>query len=260
MEMGADRSWSFENIINKLGYSSRKIAAVEWHLRTADFVVANSELQMRFLVNELPEIAGRVSYVHLGIEPFEQDSCIRQSRCSVVAVSGGTRPIKGSDVVARAVSSLRGRNVDCELRVYGRQYAANDDLSAIMDGAGGVFLGQVEHEEFISGLGETNVFVMNSRHDSFGLSAIDALRAGASLLLSGNCGVGEILSLEDSDVVRDCEDACEVADKIEYLLECPNASRLYESLDFSMLGWDSAAFRLRNICKRVAIQSREMSL
>ena len=134
MEMGADRSWSFENIINKLGYSSRKIAAVEWHLRTADFVVANSELQMRFLVNELPEIAGRVSYVHLGIEPFEQDSCIRQSRCSVVAVSGGTRPVKGSDVVARAVSSLRGRNVDCELRVYGRQYAANDDLSAIMDG------------------------------------------------------------------------------------------------------------------------------
>lgn len=96
MEMGADRSWSFENIINKLGYSSRKIAAVEWHLRTADFVVANSELQMRFLVNELPEIAGRVSYVHLGIEPFEQDSCIRQSRCSVVAVSGGTRPVKGA--------------------------------------------------------------------------------------------------------------------------------------------------------------------
>ena len=135
MEMGADRSWSFENIINKLGYSSRKIAAVEWHLRTADFVVANSELQMRFLVNELPEIAGRVSYVHLGIEPFEQDSCIRQSRCSVV-----------------------------------------------------------EHEEFYSVLGDTHVCVMKSRHEAFVLSAIDALRAGASLLLSGNCGVGEILS------------------------------------------------------------------
>ena len=42
MEMGADRSWSFENIINKLGYSSRKIAAVEWHLRTSNFVVPNS--------------------------------------------------------------------------------------------------------------------------------------------------------------------------------------------------------------------------
>lgn len=249
----------FENVINKLGYSQRKIAAIEWHLRTADWVIANSELQMRFVMSQLPEIASRVSYVHLGIEPFEQNSCAREGSRPVIAVSGGTRPVKGNDVVARAVSSLRDRNIKCELRVYGRQYAANDYLSAAMDNSMGAFLGHVEHDEFVRSLGEASVFVMNSRHEPFGLSAIDALRAGTSLLLSANCGVGEILSLEESDIVQDCEDAHEVAEKIEYLLEHPNASRLYETLNFSMLDWSLAAQHLRDTCKRAASRSHEAS-
>jgi glycosyltransferase involved in cell wall biosynthesis len=89
---------------------------------------------------------------------------------------------------------------------------------------------------------------MNSRHESFGLSALDALRAGCSVLLSKDCGVLEALNPQGSDVVEDCEDAEEVAEKMAYLLRHPNARRLYESIDFDAMSWDTQVGRLRQMC------------
>ena len=111
--------------------------------------------------------------------------------------------------------------------------------------------GQIAQAEFLKALSHTDVFVMNSRRDSFGMSATDALAAGASLLLSCNCGVADVLKLEESDIVFDCEDANEVAQKILYLASHPNAQRLYGALDFDALGWDGSANRLCEICHDV---------
>lgn len=245
----------FENEINRQGLSEAQMRAfVNW-LDGVNVVATNSELQKRFLEEHQPTLEGKVETTLLGVEPFQIPGrkASRGSRL-VVAVSGGTRPIKCNDVVARAVRRLKERGIDVELRVYGEDCAQDQGLDALIKEVGS-YRGQMPRDEFVTELGEADVFVMNSRHDSFGLSAIDAFAAGCSLLLSANCGVKEVFETMDCDVVSDCENVEEVAEKIAYLVGHPNCERLYSSIDFEDCSWAAAAGRLREICVR-AVEKR----
>lgn len=237
-----------ENDINRGSVPEWRMEAIKRHMRSSDALVANSELQMDLLRDHLGQCGGLLTYVNLGVDRFAQMPVYRNNGRPIVAVSGGTRLIKANEVVAQAIALLKERDIDCELRVYGRDYAPNDALAEAFASGDAILMGQVPQDEFVEQLGTVDIFVMNSRHESFGLSAIDALRAGCSLLLSKNCGVGGVLALEEDDVVLDCENAPEVADKIERLLSSPNSERLYRSMDFDDLSWEKAADRLREIC------------
>lgn len=238
----------FENEVNELGLPESQMRTfVDW-LDGVDIVATNSDLQRRFLEERQPSLIGKVESTLLGVEPFRIPGPRGSHKGSVVvAVSGGTRPIKGNDVVARGALLLKERGVDVDLRVYGRSYAPNRELDELVEKVGS-YRGQVPQDAFAAELQQADVFVMNSRHEPFGLSAMDALAAGCSLLLSENCGVKEVFATEPSDVVSDCEDAEEVADKISYLAQHPNAERLYRSIDFNTCSWAAAADRLRNVC------------
>lgn len=243
----------FENDVNHLGMSAGKIQAYKKWLDDCDVVVTNSALQMRFLVTQQPSLEGKVAYANLGIEPFVQRNGVRsKSGKVVVAVSGGTRPIKANEVVAQAVNILRHRGIDASLDIYGRRYSPNDELDRLVRSGSGRYLGQVSRDEFIKGLRDSTVFVMDSRWEPFGLSALDAVEAGTSVLLSRNCGVGEVLGLCPSEVVLDCEDPEEVSDRIMALVQSPNAGRIFEKLDFDAISWHSSAGKLRNICAAAA--------
>jgi glycosyltransferase involved in cell wall biosynthesis len=239
----------FENDINGLGHSERWLNWYRNTLRSADLIVANSALQASFVLHYQPELAGKMRNILLGIEQFDQmESSAHDEETKVISLAGGSRPIKGNDVVIKACEILRSRGVDCRIQLYGC-YSDDDDLiKALPKGDGVRVIGQVSHDRFIDALNRSSLFVMNSRHEPFGLSALDALRAGCSVLLSKDCGVLEALTPKGSDVVEDCEDAEEVADKMAYLLGHPNARRLYESIDFDALSWDTQVGRLRQMC------------
>lgn len=242
----------FENEINALGHSQWWVNRYKAALRSANLVVANSALQERFVLSYQPELEGRMAHILLGIERFEQEEPRPADGTPIVSVSGGSRAIKGNDVVARAVGILRSRGTDCRLRVYGCVDADMPWLSELENGDASRVMGQVDHGRFVDGLNQSSLFVMDSRHESFGLSALDALRAGCSVLISKDCGVLEALSPKGSDVIKDCENAEEVAEKMAYLLEHSNAKRLYESIDFDAMSWDVQVGKLRDMCVEVA--------
>lgn len=244
---------AFENEINHLGHSERWLESYRRALREADLIVANSALQARFVLGYQPELAEKMQSITLGVERFKQMPYQQPLGRAIVSVSGGNRYIKGNDVVAKACKILRDRGVPCELNVYGSIYEQGSDfyISALSKGEGRV-LGQVNHEKFLKGLNQSSLFVMNSRHEPFGLSALDAIQSGVSVLISKNCGVLEVLSPKGSDVIENCEDPVEVADKMEYVLTHPNGRRLYEALDWGKLNWDIQARRLREMCAKVS--------
>lgn len=246
----------YENTVNDLGYSDKRIHAIESHMRRAAAIVANSEFQMKFVAEHLDGFEGIYAYSNLGVEPFCQGPLARKNDRPIIAVSGGTRRIKGNEIVLQAIRILREQGVDCELRVYGRDYSQNVELSEAFSSHEAKFMGQVSQSEFVEQLRECSVFVMNSRHESFGLSVFDALQAGTSVLLSRNCGVAGVLNLGKGDRVEDCEDVDEVAEKIRDLLERPNARRIYEALDFDDLSWDKTARKLRDVCERVTFHDK----
>lgn len=243
----------YENEVNNLGMNDNEVVTWRAWLDDCDFVATNSALQMNFIKNEQPSLSNKIAYSNLGIEPFPwKGKSSATSGCIVVAVSGGTRPIKANEVVARAVSILRDRGLDATLYIYGRRYSPNAELDSLVESGSGVYCGQVSRDEFIDGLRKSTVFVMNSRWEPFGLSALDALEAGTSILLSRNCGAAGALGLGPSDLVENCEDPVEVANKIIALAETPNAERIYDALDFSAMSWRNSSLKLRNICAAAA--------
>ena len=97
----------YENEVNNLGLSDEIVREWRLMLHTADVVVTNSEFHADCLRAAEPDIAEKVRWFNLGIEPFVPRDCVSQGDVIRVAVSGGTRPIKGNEVVARAVSVLQ---------------------------------------------------------------------------------------------------------------------------------------------------------
>ena len=247
----------FENEVNRQGLSEVQMRDFADWLDRVDVVATNTELQKGFLEKHQPSLNGKIEITLLGVEPFQVPvRRVPNIGRLIVAVSGGTRPIKGNDVVARAVLLLRGKGVDVVLRVYGRKYIKNKKLDTLVEAIGS-YKGQVSQSEFVEELRDVDVFVMNSRHESFGLSAIDALAAGCSLLLSANCGVKEIFETEVCDVVSDCENVEEVAEKIAHLAKHPNCERLYSSIDFESCSWTAASNRLRDVCMHAVEKKRK---
>lgn len=238
----------YENAMNDLGLSKRKIDAYRRYLSEASAVVANSRHQMDFIARMRPDLVSRLSFANNGVDQFEMmlhqassDGVIR------VAVSGGTRPIKKNEVVANAVRLLNENGQKAILSVYGRGYAKNDKLSEFFDLPYITMRGQVPHNQLLRELQRVDVFVMNSAHESFGLSALDAIEAGCSLLISLNCGISRELDLAADDTIADCEDSAEIAGKIEKLFVSSNAERLYRGIDFNALSWNKTVQELRAV-------------
>ena len=243
----------YENVVNGQGLSDKAMDDQKAWLDECDCVVANSRMQMEFLGEQQPSLVGKLEYATLGVDAFPWVGELHPaSSVLTVAVTGGTRPIKANEVVARAIKLLNEAGVKARLVVYGRRYAPNAELDSLIEAGYGEYAGQLGHEEFLRDLRMCDMLVMNSRHEPFGLSALDAVQAGTSLLMSRNCGVAEVLNLEPGDFVEDCEDPKEAAAKIAALAQAPNAERIYKGLDFDRIGWKRASLRLRNICARMA--------
>lgn len=168
----------YENEVNNLGLSDEIVREWRLMLHTADAVVTNCEFHADCLRAAEPDIAEKVRWFNLGIEPFVPRDHVSQGDVIRVAVSGGTRPIKGNEVVARAVSVLQQQGHRVELLVFGRAYADNPQLEGALRVCDGRMVGQVSQRAFLDTLSGIDVFVMNSRRESFGMSAIDALAGG----------------------------------------------------------------------------------
>lgn len=241
----------YENVIEHLNLDQHILDDYVRWIESSNVVVTNSVIQKELIERYHPQV--HIEVVHLGVDSFirtESDRVGGTHGKLTVSVSGGTRFCKGNEVVAKAVDLLIEQGYEIELRVYGRQYAANEQLDACLRRCG-KYYGQVDRRSFLMGLQDSDIFVMNSRHESFGLSSIDALGMGCSLLISTHCGVKEILNLNESDLIYDTEDANEIARKIKELLLSPNGMRLANSIDFDRTCWSFASRELREICAQV---------
>ena len=240
----------FENEVDGLGCSDFKVNAYNWHLKNADALIANSKYHLDFVIKCLGGYSGERTFVHPGIPKFPAPVSHDVPNQHLIAVSGGTRPIKGNVAVAKAVKALREEGFQCGLVVFGNLSSPDSDLITIGNEIGAKFVGQLPNDIFLETLKCISLLVMNSLHDSFGISALDAVSSGASVLLSKDCGVREVFDLRECDLIENQDDIDQIKSKILYLIQHPNASRLYRSIDFSGYDWRVSSERLRRVCAR----------
>jgi glycosyltransferase involved in cell wall biosynthesis len=80
------------------------------------------------------------------------------------------------------------------------------------------FPGFLSRDQVIATLGRTDVYVMPSVSEPFGIGAIEAILAGVPVVVSEHAGVAEVI---DQVVRIDPEDTDAIADAVWFLLEHP---------------------------------------
>lgn len=207
-------------------------------LRRADLLLAVSRM-FRDWVREIePQYAGKTEHLYPGIE-LPPDMAGNPVPFTVAA-AGGDGGIKANGELARAVSQIPG----ARLTVYGpvKQTCSQGPVR---------YAGRLSREEFWQELSDTALFVLNSRFESFSLSALEALGLGCSLLISEKAGAAELLDLTEADIIHDPSDIRELERKITYLLQNPNNRRLASSVNWQELTWKAACTRLEAYCAQL---------
>lgn len=114
-------------------------------------------------------------------------------------------------------------------------------------------LGQLPFETMQKEMRKSCLFIQNSCFETFGLAPVEALTQGCDILVSSAAGVLSLFNeTEPEDVILDCENADEIAGKIEILLQKGNAERLLSQIDKENTSWDSVSIRLQNILRQIA--------
>ncbi len=229
-----------ENQIN--GVPDADMTRVERQtLAGSDAIYAVSEHFAAWLKEHYPEYASKISAVPNGIGQVstEEDTQDHKRKQHAVLSIGGGMPRKRIRYIAKAIMLLREDPAfsDTYLTVIGDRGPDTEKIDAYPCVKN---RGLVSYDRAMELLEESALFVQNSCFETFGLAPMEALMMGASVLLSTQVGATELFtSTEEGDLIRNTEDAKEIADKIRALLLTPNRNRLLQAIDTESASWDN---------------------
>lgn len=238
---------SFENEINRMNVSQALFDRSDKFLMANDLIFGVSKKQAELLIRLFPEIKGKVKYFYNGYENNKATKKMASQRnikdkTVKFVLSGGSRPIKRNNLAIKAIYEF-SKNRKSHIDIFGDNISGEYEIPDYNNNFTAKIHGQKDKQIFEQYLLNADIFLLISFHESFGLSAIDALKNNTSVILSKSCGVVDVLDVKDYDLVDLSEDEKEIAKKIEYLLKHPNHERLINSAMLKKCTWDSAAER-----------------
>ena len=217
----------------------------------SDRILAVSKRFEEWLKENYPEYRERITHLSNGIENGVYGKDIPDApkrHKSVVSVGGGM--IRKRIVrICEAIDILNKEGMDLTLHVFGApggDSPAIDSYSFVEDH------GVLEQGLVRSFMERSALYIQNSCFETFGLAPLEALGCGSSLLLSKEIGALEVFDkgvIKGEDLIEDCEDPIEIAQKIRGLLSEPNHDRLAAGVDMEVRSWKRAADTLKELCK-----------
>lgn len=235
--------------LNQMSPDEKALKYERYFLNNSDLILAVSERYSKLIQEKYPTCVGRVNYLHNGVDKVDFNcNAVQREKGRIIAV-GGDRKLKNNIEVANAVAKLDDSK---KLMVYGHLYHPDD----LPKGNNIEFKGLVSQEQLYREMSQSELFVLNSTLESFGLTVFDALQCGCSVLISNAAGALDILNVTEHDVIYDPMDKDEIAKKIEYLLQHPNNERLMKKLDFDKISYEAEVKRLEQFCEMLCQKSR----
>lgn len=208
----------FEREVNHLR-SERPLRQERFLMGHCDRILAVSRRYREWLAERYPQHAEKLDFLNPGIPELPPRDPEGKRIPGSILAAGADREIKNNLPLARAVEELGG---GFHLEVCGAGYHGNPFANFQYSR----YLGLLSQEDYWAKLRQTELFVVNSTVESFGLSALEALSCGCSLLVSENAGVCDLLELQEKDIIYDPLDTEELKNKIRWLQAHPNHARL----------------------------------
>lgn len=214
-------------------------------LNAADFILAVSTPFEQWLKQRYPQYCHKIYTLTNGID-WNQLNHERQSNTdkSLIAPKklpakvpeqilsiGGGMPRKNILSICKAIAYIYQNNPDCAIKLIVLGSDGNDS-AAIRSYPFVEYRGLVSHEEALSCMASSSLFIQNSSFETFGLAPVEALLQGCSLLLSSSVGASSIMAnLQEHDIINYPENSQELQEKILFVLQHPNDKRLLKGID-----------------------------
>jgi len=165
-------------------------------LQRADLVIAVSEYHKKIMVKEYGIKASKIIVIHHGIDKLQASDYKAPFDEDIVLFCGRLSLQKGASTFIDIADALLKKEKNIRFVVTGQgelmeEMIASSTEKAILDKIH--FTGHLPQEDVFAIMKASQVMVMPSLSEPFGLSALEAVSLELPIVLSKNCGVAEIL-------------------------------------------------------------------
>ncbi len=227
-------------------------------MEVADVVVAVSHMTRNTVINRHGISPEKVITVHNGVEPPTDASKVEVKRHlneKIVTFLGRITYQKGPEYFIEAAHKILQKDDNVRFVMAG----SGDLLSRMIRRVAQLNMGTHFHfTGFLKGddvdrmFGLSDVYVMPSVSEPFGISPLEAMRSSVPVIISRQSGVSEILK---HALKIDYWDVDAMADAIYALLHYPSLSkmfRIYGKTEVENIKWDQAGIKVKSIYKQLA--------
>lgn len=227
-------------------------------MEAADVVVAVSHMTRNTVINRHGIAPEKVITVHNGVEPPADESKVQIKKHldeKIVTFLGRITYQKGPEYFIEAAHKILQKDSNVRFVMAG----SGDLLSRMIRRVAQLNMGTHFHfTGFLKGddvdrmFGLSDVYVMPSVSEPFGISPLEAMRSSVPVIISRQSGVSEILK---HALKIDYWDVDAMADAIYALLHYPSLSkmfRIYGKTEVENIKWDQAGIKVKSIYKQLA--------
>jgi len=240
---------------------NRRVYAIEKAgMQAADRVIAVSELTRRIVIGKYGIPAEKVVTVHNAVRFGESEDAVpeRAVKDKVVTFLGRITYQKGPDYFVEAAAKVLQRVPDVRFVMAG----SGDLMNHVVRRVAQLGIADRFHfTGFLKGGGVqrmfrlSDVYVMPSVSEPFGISPLEAMRSGVPVIISRQSGVAEVL---DYAIKVNYWDVDALADAIYGLLTYPALGRMFASKgleEVTGLKWTNAAAKIKTVYETVVAEA-----
>ena len=231
-------------------------------MEAADRVIAVSNLTRSIVINRYGIPAGKVVTVHNAVRFAEHAGAApeRGVKDKIVTFLGRITYQKGPDYFVEAAAKVLKRVPDVRFVMAGSGDMMNHVIRRVarLDIADRFhFTGFLRGEDVHKMFQLSDVYVMPSVSEPFGISPLEAMRSNVPVIISKQSGVAEVL---DYAVKVDYWDVDALADAIYGLIKYPALSGMFASKgleEVTNLKWNDAAAKIKSVYEAVIEENKK---
>jgi len=222
-------------------------------MEAADFVIAVSDLTRNIVITKYGINPEKVITVHNGVEPnenAEKTNFTKHVNEKIVTFLGRITYQKGPDYFIEAAYKVLKKDHNVRFVMAGSGDLLNKSIRRVAKlGIADKFhfTGFLKGEDVDKMFGISDVYVMPSVSEPFGIAPLEAMRSNVPVIISKQSGVSEVLK---HAIKIDYWDVDAMADAIYALINYDALPRMFEKhakAEVDSIKWDNAAFKVKSI-------------
>jgi len=222
-------------------------------MMAADLVITVSNWTRQIVISRYGIDENKVITVHNGVEPIDENSVALAKKHlpeKVVTFLGRVTFQKGPDYFVEAAKKVLRKDKNVRFVMAGQGDMLNRMIKRVAQlkiSSHFHFTGFLKGDDVEKMFAMSDVYVMPSVSEPFGISPLEAMRSNVPVIISKQSGVSEVLKYA---LKIDFWDIDAMADSIYGLLHYSALSRMfvkYGKEEVDNMKWDNAAFKVKNI-------------